>query len=82
MALGALAISPGMTPLSMGGDRGTKKDPIVITPGRERLKVEKKNQDELVGIGHRLLEALTGRSQQGGNQPRPNSASEKAKAKR
>jgi len=71
MALGALAISPGMTPLSMGGDRGTKKDPIVITPGRERLKVEKKNQDELVGIGHRLLEALTGRSQQGGDQPRP-----------
>ena len=41
MALGALTISPGMTPLSMGGDRGTKKDPIVITPGRERLKVEK-----------------------------------------
>ena len=78
MALGALAISPGMTPLSMGGDRGTKKDPIVITPGRERLKVEKKNQDELVGIGHRLLEALTGRSQQGGDQPRPKSASQKA----
>ena len=78
MALGALAISPGMTPLSMGGDRGTKKDPIVITPGRERLKVEKKNQDELVGIGHRLLEALTGRSQQGGDQPRPTST-DKAK---
>lgn len=71
MALGALAISPGMTPLSMGGDLGTKKQPIVITPGRERLKVEKKNQDELVGIGHRLLEAITGRSQQGGDQPRP-----------
>lgn len=78
MALGALAISPGMTPLSMGGNRGTKKDPIVITPGRERLKVEKKNQDELVGIGHRLLEALTGRSQQGGDQPRPTST-DKAK---
>ena len=79
MALGALAISPGMTPLSMGGDLGTKKQPIVITPGRERLKVEKKNQDELVGIGHRLLEAITGRSQQGGDQPRPKSSSQKAK---
>ena len=79
MALGALAISPGMTPLSMGGDLGTKKQPIVITPGRERLKVEKKNQDELVGIGHRLLEAITGRSQQGGDQPRPKSPSQKAK---
>ena len=79
MALGALTISPGMTPLSMGGDRGTKKDPIVITPGRERLKIEKKNQDELVSIGQRLLEAITGQSQQGGDQARPKSASQKAK---
>ena len=75
MALGALAISPGMTPLSMGGDKGTKKNPIVITPGRERLKIEEKNQDRLADIGQRLLEAITGQSQQGGDQARPKSAS-------
>ena len=78
MALGALTISPGMTPLSMGGDRGTKKDPIVITPGRERLKIEEKNQDRLADIGLRLLEAITGRSEQGGDQAKPKSASQKA----
>ena len=78
MALGALAISPGMTPLSMGGDRGTKKDPIVITPGRERLKIEEKNQDRLADIGLRLLEAITGRSEQGGDQAKPKSPSQKA----
>ena len=80
MALGALTISPGMTPLSMGGDRGTKKDPIVITPGRERLKVEKDNQDRLASIGERLLEAISGQQSQG-TQPKALTASQKANAR-
>ena len=78
MALGALAISSGMFPLSMGGDRGTKRDPIVITPGKAKLKTDKDDHNELVNIGRRLLESLTGQSQQGGDTPKPKSAKEKA----
>ena len=78
MALGALAISSGMFPLSMGGDIGTKRDPIVITPGKAKLKTDKDDHNELVNIGRRLLESMTGQSQQGGDTPKPKSAKEKA----
>ena len=79
MALGALSISPGMTPLSMGGVSGSESQPIVVSPGRAKLKTDKDDHNELVNIGRRLLEALTGRSEQGGDQPKPKSPSQKAK---
>ena len=79
MALGALSISPGMAPLSMGGVSGSESQPIVVSPGRAKLKTDKDDHNELVNIGRRLLEALTGRSEQGGDQPKPKSPSQKAK---
>ena len=62
MALGALAISPGMTPLSTGGVKGGFGAPIIISPPKGGLKKDNENQEELVDIGKRLLEALTGQS--------------------
>ena len=88
MALGALAISPGMTPLSMGGQKVSETNPLPITivPGKRDLKGDDSGDalikavvdQTLADIGLRLLEAITGRSEQGGDQAKPKSASQKA----
>ena len=82
MALGALSISPGMTPLSTGGVKGGFGAPIIISPPKGGLKKDNENQEELVDIGKRLLEAISGQDQRGGNQPRPKlTASQKAESR-
>jgi len=50
MALGALAISPGMTPLSMGGEKVSERNPLPITivSGKRDLKGGDDSGDALI----------------------------------
>ena len=85
MALGALAISPGMTPLSMGGGQtqGLQTQPTV----KKYQPVTAKGQEfavqlDLLDTGRKILEAISGQDQQGGSQPRPKlTASQKAESR-